>query len=91
MIYGKCLFWIFNWIYNVIYYNCDVGVYLVFVGCSSWLMSWDLVLVSLVWSWFVGVYSINIWRFVLLYNIFVMIENLLFIIDDLIFIRFFDF
>lgn len=82
VIYGKCLFWIFNRIYNVIHYNCDVGVHLVPAGCSSWSMSWDPAPVSPVWSWSVGVHSTNTWRLVLSHNIFVMIENLPFTTDD---------
>lgn len=57
VIYGKCLFWIFNRIYNVIHYNCDVDVHLVPAGCSSWSMSWDPAPVSPVWSWSVGVHK----------------------------------
>lgn len=74
VIYGKCLFWIFNRIYNVIHYNCDVDVHLVPAGCSSWSMSWDPAPVSPVWSWSVGVYSTNTWRLVLSHNIFVIIK-----------------
>lgn len=57
VIYGKCLFWIFNRIYNVIHYNCDVDVHLVPAGCSSWSMSWDPAPDSPVWSWSVGVHK----------------------------------